>query len=148
MPLYTEEDGPSETDKNKDLEKVESDSTVSSENKDGNKPKTVREVFQDRIKKFNKEIKVGMLLSDQLDFRDPQNLSEYAQEIFINMKNEEQMWMVDPEYLQKVQTEIKDTSRAFLIEWIIDVHRKFRLVPEALYVTQHIIDQYMSKKKI
>lgn len=56
--------------------------------------------------------------------------------------------MVDPEYLQKVQTEIKDTSRAFLIEWIIDVHRKFRLVPEALYVTQHIIDQFMSKKKI
>lgn len=56
--------------------------------------------------------------------------------------------MVDPEYLTKVQTEIKDTSRAFLIEWMIDVHRKFRLVPEALYVTIHIIDQYMSKKKI
>lgn len=34
------------------------------------------------------------------------------------------------------------------MEWIVDVHRKFRLVPEALYVTQHIIDQYMSKKKI
>lgn len=75
-------------------------------------------------------------------------MSEYAQEIFENMKNEETMWMVDPEYLTKVQTEIKDTSRAFLIEWIIDVHRKFRLVPEALYVTQHIIDQFMSKKKI
>jgi len=78
MPLYTEEDGPSETDKKNNLDKVESDSTVSSENKDGNRKKTVREVFQERIKKFNKEIKVGMLLSDQLDFRDPQNLSEYA----------------------------------------------------------------------
>ena len=64
------------------------------------------------------------------------------------MKSEEQKNMVDPDYLQKVQTEIKDTSRAFLIEWIVDVHRKFRLVPEALYVTQHIIDQYMSMKKI
>lgn len=47
-----------------------------------------------------------------------------------------------------MQTEIKDTSRAFLIEWMIDVHRKFKLVPEALYVTIHIIDQYMSKKKV
>lgn len=28
------------------------------------------------------------------------------------------------------------------------MHRKFRLVPEALYVTQHIIDQYMSRKKL
>ena len=35
-----------------------------------------------------------------------------------------------------------------MIEWIIDVHRKFRLTPEALYVTVHIIDQFMSKKKI
>ena len=31
---------------------------------------------------------------------------------------------------------------------MIDVHRKFKLVPEALYVTIHIIDQYMSKKKV
>ena len=43
--------------------------------------------------------------------------------------------MVDPDYLSKVQKEVKDTSRAFLLEWIIDVHRKFRLVPECLYVT-------------
>ena len=56
--------------------------------------------------------------------------------------------MVDHQYLQKVQTEIKDTSRAFLIEWIIDVHRKFRLLPEALYVTIYLIDQYMSRQKI
>ena len=125
---------------------MESDSVVSTDDK--NVKKTVRQVFEDRIKKFNKDMKTGMILSDQLDYRDPQNLSEYAQEIYENMKSEEAMWMVDPEYLQKVQTEIKDTSRAFLIEWIIDVHRKFRLVPEALYVTQHIIDQFMSKKKI
>ena len=64
------------------------------------------------------------------------------------MRNEEESNQVDPEYLQKIQTEIKDTSRAFLIEWIIDVHRKFRLLPEALYVTQHIIDQFMSRHKI
>lgn len=61
------------------------------------------------------------------------------------MIKEEKEFLVDPDYLQKVQTEIKDTSRAFLIEWIIDVHRKFRLLPEALYVTSFIIDQYLSK---
>ena len=51
------------------------------------------------------------------------------------MRIEEDKNLVDPTYLTKVQTEIKDTSRAFLLEWIIDVHRKFRLVPECLYVT-------------
>ena len=54
--------------------------------------------------------------------------------------------MVPVNYLQVVQTEIKDTSRAFLIEWVIDVHRKFRLTPEALYVAVFIIDQFLSKK--
>ena len=43
---------------------------------------------------------------------------------------------------------MKDTSRAFLIEWIIDVHRKFRLLPETLYVTVLIIDRFLSLKQI
>jgi hypothetical protein len=64
------------------------------------------------------------------------------------MLRDEVNGMVDHEYLTKVQTEIKDTSLAFLIEWIIDVHRKFRLVPESLYVTVFLLDKYMSKKQI
>ena len=90
----------------------------------------------------------NMTLSDKLDFRDPQNVSEFTQEIYQNMIRTESQGMVDSDYLQKVQTEIKDTSRAFLIEWIIDVHRKFRLLPEALYVTVFLIDNYMSVQKI
>ena len=82
----------------------------------------------------------GMTLTDQLDFRDPQNLSEFSQTIYESMRDEEDAAMVDPHYLTKVQDEIKDTSRAFLIEWIIDVHRKFRLTAECLYVTIHILD--------
>lgn len=64
------------------------------------------------------------------------------------MKKEEVEKMVPVDYLQKVQTEIKDTSRAFLIEWIIDVHRKFKLTPEALYVAVFIIDKFLSKQQI
>lgn len=56
--------------------------------------------------------------------------------------------MVPVDYLQQVQTEIKDTSRAFLLEWIVDVHRKFKLVPECLYVTAFLIDQYLSRKHV
>ena len=58
--------------------------------------------------------------------------------------------MVEANYLSKVQlpTEVKDTSRAFLVEWIIDVHRKFRLMPETLYVTVFLIDRFLSLKQI
>lgn len=60
----------------------------------------------------------------------------------------ESNYKIDNDYLSKVQTEIKDTSRAFLVEWIIDVHRKFRLMPETLYVTINVIDRYLSLQHI
>jgi hypothetical protein len=34
------------------------------------------------------------------------------------------------------------------VEWIIDVHRKFRLMPETLFVTINIIDRYLSETEI
>ena len=52
--------------------------------------------------------------------------------------------MVEPTYLEKMETDIKDTSRAFLVEWIIDVQRKFRLLPETLFVAVQICDRYLS----
>mmetsp|Transcript_9458 Transcript_9458/g.8991 ORF Transcript_9458/g.8991 Transcript_9458/m.8991 type:complete len:152 (+) Transcript_9458:979-1434(+) len=64
------------------------------------------------------------------------------------MKELEVEYKIDPLYLGKVQSEIKDTSRAFLVEWIIDVHRKFRLMPETLYVTVYIIDKFLSLEQI
>ena len=110
--------------------------------------KSVAQIFKERCAEMKKEIMPKLTLGDQLDFRDPQMLSEYANDIYLVMRKEEVAAMVPPDYLQKVQTEIKDTSRAFLIEWIIDVHRKFRLTPECLYVATYIIDQFMSKRKI
>lgn len=61
------------------------------------------------------------------------------------MLDKEKEYAVDFEYLSKIQNEVKDTSRGFLVEWIIDVHRKFRLQPETLYVTVTMIDRFLSK---
>lgn len=109
---------------------------------------TVAQIFLERQEKWKKENIVKMALCDQREYCDPHTVADCAQPIYENLRKQEEENMVDPGYLQKVQEEIKDTSRAFLIEWIIDVHRKFRLVPESLYVTQHIIDHFLSKKKI
>merc|ERR1712060_8026 len=67
-----------------------------------------------------------------------------------NMKSEERRLKIPHDFISRVQTptEVKDTSRAFLVEWIIDVHRKFRLVPETLYVTVFLIDRFLSLKQI
>ncbi|XP_077241594.1 G2/mitotic-specific cyclin S13-7-like [Tasmannia lanceolata] len=42
------------------------------------------------------------------------------------------------------QTQINDRMRSILMDWLIEVHDKFELSPETLYLTQHIIDRYLS----
>jgi len=113
-----------------------------------NEEKSLADQCQEKLQNYRKEIMKGMALNDKLDMRDPQSVAEYAQDIYQSMRKHEDENMIDCEYLHKVQKEIKDTSRAFLIEWIIDVHRKFRLLPETLYVTCYIIDKFLSSKEI
>ena len=112
------------------------------------KKKSVSELFKQRLAAFRKQMSKKMNFCDALDIRNPQLASEFASDIYVNMRSEEARLKISPTFLKDVQvsTEVKDTSRAFLVEWIIDVHRKFRLVPETLYVTVFLIDRFLSLK--
>jgi cyclin B len=46
------------------------------------------------------------------------------------------------------QTDINERMRAILIDWIIEVHHKLSLMPETLYLTVYIIDQYLSMETV
>ena len=117
---------------------------------DQSKPHEVAEVLRERLQGYKKELLKSLSFADQLDMRDPQAVTEMANQIFANCRRDELGYQLQPDFLSRVQlpTEVKDTSRAFLVEWIIDVHRKFRLMPETLYVTVFLIDQYLSLRQI
>lgn len=55
------------------------------------------------------------------------------------MKNESR-----PHDYMDSQPEINDKMRAILIDWLVDVHTKFELSPEALYLTINIIDRFLA----
>ena len=40
------------------------------------------------------------------------------------------------------QSDINAKMRAILIDWLVEVHMKFRLAPETLYLCVNIIDRY------
>mgnify|MGYP001249704295 CR=1 FL=1 len=42
------------------------------------------------------------------------------------------------------QKDINENVRAILVDWIISVHAKFKLLPETLYITINMIDRYFS----
>lgn len=45
-----------------------------------------------------------------------------------------------------LQTDINSKMRSILIDWLVEVHRKFDLMPESLYLTINIVDRYLSMK--
>lgn len=50
-----------------------------------------------------------------------------------------------PGYMKK-QSDINESMRAILVDWLIDVHLKFKLLNETLFLTINIIDRYLSLK--
>ncbi len=42
------------------------------------------------------------------------------------------------------QSGINENVRAILIDWLINVHLKFKLLTETLFITVNLIDRYLS----
>ena len=38
--------------------------------------------------------------------------------------------------------------RSLLVDWLVEVHLKFKLVPETLYLTVNIIDRYLATTEV
>mmetsp|Transcript_15905 Transcript_15905/g.23710 ORF Transcript_15905/g.23710 Transcript_15905/m.23710 type:complete len:489 (-) Transcript_15905:227-1693(-) len=46
------------------------------------------------------------------------------------------------------QNDVNSKMRAILVDWLVEVHMKFRLVPETLYLCVNIIDRYCKKVQV
>jgi hypothetical protein len=55
----------------------------------------------------------------------------------------EQLIHMYPDNFMSNQTEVTEKMRAYLIDWITELHLKFKLWPETLYVCIGIIDRYL-----
>jgi hypothetical protein len=53
--------------------------------------------------------------------------------------------MPDPDYMSQ-QTELQWKMRSILMDWMIEVHTKFRLLPETLYIAVNLIDRFLSAR--
>ena len=46
------------------------------------------------------------------------------------------------------QEDINEKMRSILIDWLVEVHHKFKLVPETLFLTVNLIDRYLQQKQV
>ena len=78
---------------------------------------------------------------------DPQVNNEYLLEMYQNLKLEEKNVKSLFGYM-KNQSDINEKMRAMLVDWLIDVHFKFKLKANTLFLTIWLVDKYLSLKKV
>ena len=85
---------------------------------------------------------------DAADKANPLACAEYVNQICNFWFRVEPSIHVQPTYMQSVQTDINDKMRAILIDWLVEVHLKFKLMPETLFLTVNLIDRFLSVRAV
>ncbi|KAL0404780.1 UNVERIFIED_CONTAM: G2/mitotic-specific cyclin-2 [Sesamum radiatum] len=88
--------------------------------------------------------KVQIVDIDAADVNNDLAVVEYVDEIYKFYKSVENEGRAH-DYMDS-QPEINEKMRAILIDWLIQVHHKFELNPETLYLTINIVDRYLAAK--
>lgn len=81
------------------------------------------------------------------DTIDVSMVAEYSPEIFNYMHSLEIRYRPDPRYMDN-QNEIKWSMRSVLVDWLVQVHSRFNLLPETLFLTINYMDRFLSKKRV
>ncbi|KAI0172025.1 A/B/D/E cyclin [Hypoxylon sp. FL1284] len=78
---------------------------------------------------------------------DPVMAAEYAHEIFEYLRDLECNSIPNPQYMA-AQDELEWKTRGILVDWMIEVHTRFHLLPETLFLAINIIDRFLSQKVV
>lgn len=87
--------------------------------------------------------------ADDIDARDignPLLCTQYVNEMYDHYNEVERQFMVK-DYISK-QQHVNERMRTILVDWLVEVHLKFKMVPETLYLSVNLIDRYLEKKQV
>ncbi|BEI93155.1 uncharacterized protein CcaverHIS019_0507830 [Cutaneotrichosporon cavernicola] len=124
------------------------------------RPSTPEDVFTDNYDADNKVVAVaepsskapvpkdyGWTDLDAEDEGDPTMVSEYVVDAFAYMMELEKSTMPDSKYMEN-QEELQWKMRQILNDWIVEVHTKFRLLPETLLIAINLIDRFLTARTV
>jgi cyclin B len=122
---------------------IDEEVTINDESKDNDNSSTIHNdddddlEMKDENENKNKDIIYNL---------HPQNVDEYFKDIVEELKNNEEKFLPEFNYMSK-QKDINNRMRAILLDWLIDVHLKYKMVPQTMYISVNLIDRYLSKNE-
>ncbi|NXQ55305.1 CCNB2 protein, partial [Anthoscopus minutus] len=83
---------------------------------------------------------------DADDWENPQLCSDYVKDIYLYLRELELQQSVRPRYLDGRVT--NGRMRAILVDWLVQVHSRFRLLQETLYMCVAIMDRFLQSHPV
>ena len=90
---------------------------------------------------FDLDLKPDIKDIDESDLDNPQLCAEFVNDIYQYMLYLESVYPVKKDYLK--DTDLKSRMRCILVDWLIQVHHRFQLLQETLYLTIAILDRFL-----
>ncbi|TFK50110.1 A/B/D/E cyclin [Heliocybe sulcata] len=106
------------------------------------------EVSTEQGKRYKQELEtVKATYEDEVDIFDTTMVSEYSDDIFEYMAELEEEMMPGVDYMSS-QTEITWDMRQLLVDWLLQVHRRYHMLPETLWIAINIVDRFLTKRVV
>lgn len=97
--------------------------------------------------KYAREVEaIREVFEDDPDY-DPAMVAEYADEIFEYMQKLEEEVMPNPDYMDS-QQEITWEMRQTLVDWLLQAHLRYHMIPETVWIAINIVDRFLSKRVV
>ncbi|KAL7450155.1 hypothetical protein ACHAWC_002122 [Mediolabrus comicus] len=84
---------------------------------------------------------------DERDIDDPLCVTTYVEDMYEYFRSKEAVTSVRPVYMGN-QPFIDERCRSILVDWLVEVHMKFKLELETLYLAINITDRYLAKAEV
>ncbi|VFQ88209.1 unnamed protein product [Cuscuta campestris] len=131
--------------------RVWEDVDLQEEGKDQPVPMALEQTETHSIEKAFMEIEMEDMFEetivdiDSVDQKNHLAAADYVGDIYAYYRKVESGSCVSPDYMAQ-QFDINERMRAILIDWLIEVHYKFDLREETLFLTVNLIDRFLEKQ--
>lgn len=98
----------------------------------------------------SRPIRTATRTATDIDLRDadePLAVTEYVEDLYAFLREREVATRIDRRYMDS-QPNVNERMRSILIDWLVEVHLKFKLVPDTLYLTVYLIDKFLELEKV
>merc|ERR1712235_192026 len=115
--------------------------------------KEIEEVANDTVEEENMEVSISEEAKQALAEKIQENQNDdcaqdylvghYVEKVYDYLRYLEHKHAIEPRYLDG-HPEVNPKMRSILVDWLVQVHKGFKLVPDTLYLTVGILDRYLS----